>query len=46
MLWRVLRFNRANVIFAACFLLRGHDTHNDFVILSCLIFSKVPSRSE
>ena len=42
MLWRVLRFNRANVIFAACFMLRGHDMHNDFFILGCLTFSKVP----
>ena len=27
MLWRVLSFDLTNVIFAACFTLRGHDTH-------------------
>ena len=30
MLYRVLRFDLTNVIFAACFTLRGHDTHIDF----------------
>ena len=33
MLWRGLRLNRANVIFAAYFLLRDHDTHIDFLRL-------------
>ena len=31
MLYRVLRFDLTNVIFAACFTLRGHDTHVDFL---------------
>ena len=39
MLWRGLRFNRANVIFAAYFLLRDHDTHIDFLRL---LFQVVP----
>ena len=33
MLWRGLRFDRANVIFAAYFLLRDHDTRIDFLRL-------------
>ena len=31
MLGRVLSFYLTNVIFAACFTLRGHDTHIDFL---------------
>ena len=31
MLYRVLRFDLTNVIFAACFTLRGHDTYVDFL---------------
>ena len=31
MLWRVVRFDLTNVIFAACFTLTGHDTHIDFL---------------
>ena len=33
MLWRGLRFDRANVTFDAYFLLRDHDTHIDFLRL-------------
>ena len=33
MLWRGLRFDRANVIFAAYFLLRDRDMHIDFLRL-------------
>ena len=32
MLWRVLSFDLTNVIFAACFTLRGHDTRIDFLL--------------
>ena len=31
MLYRVLRFDLTNVIFAACLRLIGHDTHIDFL---------------
>ena len=31
MLWRVLSFDLTNFIFAACFTLRGHDTHIYFL---------------
>ena len=38
MLWRGLHFDCANyVIFAACFMLRGHDTHVDFLRLLFLV---------
>ena len=32
MLWRVLSFDLTNLIFAACFTLRGHDTRVDFSV--------------
>ena len=31
MLWRFLSFDLTNVIFAACFTLRGPDTHINFL---------------
>ena len=38
MLWRGLHFDCANyVIFAACFILRGRDTHIDFLRLLFLV---------
>ena len=37
MLWRVLSFDLTNVIFAACFTLRGHDTHIDFLWVLFLV---------
>ena len=38
MLWRGLHFDCANyVIFAACFMLRGRDTHVDFLRLLFLV---------
>ena len=37
MLWKVLHFHWANVILAACFTLRGHDTHIDLLLLSFLV---------
>ena len=37
MFWRVLRFDCANVIFASCFVLRGRDTHFDFLRLLFLV---------
>ena len=37
MLWRVLSFDLTNVIFAACFTLRGHDTHINFLWVLFLV---------
>ena len=37
MLWRVLSFDLTNVIFAACFTLRGHDKHIDFLWVLFLV---------
>ena len=38
MLWRGLHFDCANyVIFAACYMLRGRDTHVDFLRLLFLV---------
>ena len=37
MLWRVLSFDLTNVIFAACFTLRGHDTRIDFLWVLFLV---------
>ena len=34
---RVLSFYLTNVIFAACFTLRGHDTHIDFLYVLFLV---------
>ena len=49
MLWRVLCFDYkaiANVILAACFLLRGHDTHIDFLRLLFLVGMICPLMQE
>ena len=35
--WRNLHFDWANVIFAACFILRDCDIHIDFLQLLCLV---------
>ena len=37
MLWRVLSFDLTNVIFAACFTLRDHDSHIDFLWVLFLV---------
>ena len=37
MLWKVLHLYWANVILAACFTLRGHDTHIDLLWLLFLV---------
>ena len=37
MLWKVLHFHQANVILAACFTLRRHDTHIDLLLLLFLV---------
>ena len=37
MLWKVLHFHWVNVILAACFTLRGHDTHIDLLWLLFLV---------
>ena len=37
MLWRILSFDLTDVIFAACFTLRGHDTHIDFLWVLFLV---------
>ena len=37
MFWRVLRFDCANVIFAPCFVLKGRETHIDFLRLLFLV---------
>ena len=45
MLGRVLSFYLTNVIFAACFTLRGHDTHIDFPWVLFLV-SRIGPRSK
>ena len=37
MLWKVIHFHSANVILAACFTLRGHDTHIDLLITVVIV---------
>ena len=37
MLWRVLSFDLTNLIFAACFTLRDHDSHIDFLWVLFLV---------
>ena len=37
MLWRNLYFDWANLIFAACFILRDRDMHIDFLQSLCLV---------
>ena len=37
MLWRVLSFDLTNVISAACFTLRGHDTRIEFLWVLFLV---------
>ena len=37
MLGRVLSLDLTNVIFAACFTVRGHDTHIDFLWVLFLV---------
>ena len=46
MLWRGLCFDRANVIFAAYFLLRDNDTHIDFLQLLFQVGMIYPSMQD
>ena len=40
MLWKVLHFHWVNVILAACFALRGHDTHR-FTVVWLFIIGRI-----
>ena len=42
MLWKVIHFHSANVILAACFTLRGHDTHIGCVFTTALVSLNIP----